>query len=98
MQHLRAGLLHRAIQIGYPESRTRRGFNDGASNPSGTCRRTPNILKLDGARKDNLAQWNRVAWICPLEPGYKLSPDLGQRSYTSEDRRDMASLGVLRSA
>lgn len=53
------------------------------------------ILKLDGTLKDSLAQWNRVAWIGRFEPGYKLSPDLGQRSYTSEDRRQTASLGVL---
>lgn len=53
------------------------------------------ILKLDGARKDELTKWNRVAWIGRFEPGYKLSPDLGKRSYTSESRRHMASLGVL---
>lgn len=53
------------------------------------------ILKLDGARKDELTKWNRVAWIGRFEPGYKLSPDLGKRSYTSENRRHMASLGVL---
>jgi hypothetical protein len=53
------------------------------------------ILKLDGARKDDLTKWNRVAWIGRFEPGYKLSPDLGKRSYTSENRRNMASVGVL---
>jgi hypothetical protein len=53
------------------------------------------ILRLDGALKGDLAKWNRVAWIGRFEPGYKLSPDLGKRSYTSEDRRHMASQGVL---
>ena len=53
------------------------------------------ILRLDGALKDALTNWNRVAWIGRFEPGYKLSPDLGRRSHTSEDRRRMASLGVL---
>ena len=53
------------------------------------------ILRLDGALKDDLAKWDRVAWIGRFEPGYKLSPDLGKRSYTSEDRRHMASLDVL---
>ena len=42
------------------------------------------ILRLDGALKDALTNWNRVAWIGRFEPGYKLSPDLGRRSYTSE--------------
>ena len=56
------------------------------------------ILRLDGALKDDLAKWNRVAWIGRFEPGYKLSPDLGKRSYTSEDRRHMASLDVLQFA
>ncbi len=53
------------------------------------------ILKLDGTVKNNLEQWNRVAWIGRFEPGYKLSPDLGRRSHTSEDRRQMASQGVF---
>jgi len=53
------------------------------------------ILRLDGALKDDLMNWNRVAWIGRFEPGYKLSPDLGRRSYTSEDRRHMASRDVL---
>ena len=53
------------------------------------------ILRLNGAMKGDLATWNRVAWIGRFEPVYKLSPDLGRRSYTSEDRRQMASLGVF---
>jgi hypothetical protein len=53
------------------------------------------VLKLDGALKADLMNWNRVAWIGRFEPGYKLSPDLGKRSYTSEDRRQMASRGLL---
>ncbi|HWM24280.1 MAG TPA: S8 family serine peptidase [Chthoniobacterales bacterium] len=53
------------------------------------------ILRLDGALKEDLANWNRVAWIGRFEPGYKLSPDFGKRSYPSEDRRHMASVGVL---
>ena len=53
------------------------------------------ILRLDGALKDDLAKWSRVAWIGRFKPGYKLSPDLGKRSYTSKDRRHMASLGIL---
>jgi hypothetical protein len=53
------------------------------------------ILRLDGTLKDDLAKWNRVSWIGRFEPGYKLSPDLGKRSYTSENRSHMASLGVL---
>lgn len=53
------------------------------------------ILRVDGALKDDLGKWNRVAWIGRFEPGYKLSPDLGKRSYTSEERRQMASLDVL---
>ena len=54
------------------------------------------ILKLDGTLKADLARWNRVAWIGRFEPAYKLSPDLGKRSYTSEERRQMAATGVLR--
>jgi hypothetical protein len=53
------------------------------------------ILRLDGAVKDELAKWNRVAWVGRFEPGYKLSPDLGKRSYTSENRKKMGARGVL---
>jgi len=53
------------------------------------------ILRLDGALKSELLKWDRVAWIGRFEPGYKLSPDLGRRSYTSAERREMASRGVL---
>ena len=53
------------------------------------------ILKLDGTLKDELTRWDRVSWIGRFEPGYKLSPDLGHRSYTSENRRQLASKGIL---
>ena len=79
-----------AIQRSDQTGLKRRGLE-----PLGYLPENAYILKLDGALKANLAQWNRVAWIGRFEPGYKLSPDLGRRSYTSEDRRQMASLGVL---
>lgn len=53
------------------------------------------ILRLDGALRDDLTRWSRVAWIGRFEPGYKLSPDLGKRSFTSAERRNLAAQGVL---
>ena len=52
------------------------------------------ILRLDSALKSQLTSWDRVAWIGRFEPGYKLSPDLGKRSYTSDLRKQMAAQGV----
>ena len=53
------------------------------------------ILRLDASLKAELAQWNRVGWIGRFEPGYKLSPDLGHRTFTSEARKSLAARGVV---
>jgi hypothetical protein len=71
------------------------GLQQRGLEPLGYLPENVYILRLNGALKDALAQWNRVAWIGRFEPGYKLSPDLGRRSYTSEERRQMAARGIL---
>jgi hypothetical protein len=62
--------------------------------PSGYLADYSYILRLDAATKNELSNWSRVAWIGRYEPGYKLSPDLGKRMFTSWDRMYMASLGM----
>ena len=71
------------------------GLQQRSLEPLGYLPEHAYILKLDGRLKDDLVKWDRVAWIGRYEPGYKLSPDLGQRTFTSEDRIRLASQGLL---
>ncbi len=79
-----------AIQESDQTELQRRGLNSLGYLPDNAY-----ILRLDSTLKADLAQWNRVGWIGRFEPGYKLSPDLGHRTYTSEQRKRLASRGLF---
>jgi subtilisin family serine protease len=54
------------------------------------------VVKLSSADKQALAASPRVAWIGPLQPGYKLSPELGRTELQTRERVVQRAFGIHR--